>query len=322
MEETLKIPLGRTPEEAVEKFRGGQMGRVIHRESVDGGMLLFYKKENELKTSGLQLEFVRKSWFGWKWGMGGGYSISFSYVQDASQKMAASFMAMPYSKGSLSVPFPIFFGELLDDSVQQVAVAVENDDVEQQATVIREGLETPIWFAALPRTAAVPYRIELYDGDGTMTGSKTVNDPTDSDLVTLRADANGDFKDWALSPLFETQGKDADGNTIITMLRGIENKLGMIDSPLIVGTPQKVLWHFWGDQDVLEGNLRIEGTSAETGDTVVLFETRLTKGASVRGSTTSAPSSIRLTELGLWKLDVYINDDLFGSVIVEGKDSY
>lgn len=206
LKETIPIPLGRTPEEAVEKFRRSQMGRVIHKESVDGGMLLFYKKENKPETSSLQLEYVRKTWFGWKWGTGGGYGISFGAVQDASQQMAASFMAMPYLKGSLTVPFPILFGELLDDSVQQVTVAVENGDVEQQATVIREGLETPIWFAALPRTAAVPYRIELYDREGTMTGSKTVSNPTDYGHVTLRKD---DYKDWALSPLFDVEGKSS-----------------------------------------------------------------------------------------------------------------
>ncbi|MDG0809598.1 hypothetical protein [Cohnella rhizosphaerae] len=73
----LHIPIGRTPEEAVEKFRRFHTMRVVHREAVDGGVLLFIKRDMQQSGTELQVEFVRRTWLGWKWGMGGGYGIGY-----------------------------------------------------------------------------------------------------------------------------------------------------------------------------------------------------------------------------------------------------
>lgn len=45
MSGTIHIPIGKTPEEAIERFRGHNDSlQIIHQEPVDGGMVLFNKK--------------------------------------------------------------------------------------------------------------------------------------------------------------------------------------------------------------------------------------------------------------------------------------
>lgn len=57
---TIRIPIGKTPEDALQRFRDNQSSHIIHRESLDGGMLLFLKRFNQDKSTHLQVEYIRK----------------------------------------------------------------------------------------------------------------------------------------------------------------------------------------------------------------------------------------------------------------------
>jgi hypothetical protein len=105
-------------------------------------------------------------------------------------------------------------------------------------------------------------------------------------------------------------------------LIGVKDRIGITTAPLLVDVSQKVLWYFWGDPEKLTGSLKIMGTSKNSGEAITLFEGKLGKGNSVLGSTTSMPSGIKLTDAGLWRLDVYINGKLFESLIVQGNSSH
>jgi len=61
---TIHIPLSKTPDDAVQQFRGLPSMQVIHREPVEGGILLFVKRFNEEDASNLQVEYARKTWLG------------------------------------------------------------------------------------------------------------------------------------------------------------------------------------------------------------------------------------------------------------------
>jgi hypothetical protein len=124
---------------------------------------------------------------------------------------------------------------------------------------------------------------------------------------------------WEISSTFGVPFKDDQGNERTFMLRGIENKLGITDAPLYVGVSQKVLWHFWGDPETLVGKaFKVEGTSAKSGEKIKLFEySRLGLSPNL-GATTSLPSGIKLTSTGLWKLDIYLDNVYYDSLIVQG----
>lgn len=101
---TLHIPLGKTPDKAVERFRGPSSMEVIHREPVKGGNLLFMRRYNQTDSSNLQVEYVRKTWIGWKWVWGGGYGFS----ESLQSKSSFNYMSMP--KLDHQPPFPWFLG--------------------------------------------------------------------------------------------------------------------------------------------------------------------------------------------------------------------
>ncbi|MCL6460140.1 MAG: hypothetical protein K6T85_19285, partial [Gorillibacterium sp.] len=66
---TLHIPIGQTPQEAIEKFRNYSDIQIVHQEALEGGALVFYKRSYMKDGTDLEVEYVRKTWLGWKWGM-------------------------------------------------------------------------------------------------------------------------------------------------------------------------------------------------------------------------------------------------------------
>jgi hypothetical protein len=76
------------------------------------------------------------------------------------------------------------------------------------------------------------------------------------------------------------------------------------------------MWHFWGTPAELQGSLKITGTSKETGETITVFEADAT-GQPNNGADAHNPSMMSLPSPGLWQLEVFIGEKLFGSVVVE-----
>ncbi|MCL6604830.1 MAG: hypothetical protein K6T94_18360 [Paenibacillus sp.] len=185
---TIHIPLGETPEDAIQQFRNFMGMEVIHREPVDSGMLLFFKKNNQEENINLQVEYARKTWLGWKWGWGGGYSISKSLQADS----ALNYMIMPREKG-LSTPFPLVFGYVLNSSIQSITVEVKGrvegegeSQSEYHAKLTKGDIGQTIWFVSLPSSTSMPFDIKGFDEKGELLAEKTITDPRDSGSVEFR----------------------------------------------------------------------------------------------------------------------------------------
>ncbi|WP_145040602.1 hypothetical protein [Paenibacillus sp. Y412MC10] len=178
----LHIPLGKTPDNAVEQFRGPSSMHVIHREPVSGGTLLFMKRPYQAGSHNLQVEYVRKTRIGWKWAWGGGYGIG-----ESSQSIAAlNYMGMP-ELDHLSTPFPMVFGDILDPSIKKVSVKIKGKgSYNAKLTAAEAG--RMIWFVFLPSPASTPFDIEGLDGEGNLIARKTITDPRDSGSVHFEMD--------------------------------------------------------------------------------------------------------------------------------------
>ncbi|SFI36575.1 hypothetical protein SAMN02799624_00619 [Paenibacillus sp. UNC496MF] len=178
---TAHIPLERTPEEAARKVRDISTMEVVHRENVNGGALLFVNWSTKPGQVTFGVEYVRKSWLGWKWVTGGQYGFSGAGVD--SRK--ADYMSLPTAKG---LPAPaILFGQLLSPDIANVTVTIGGPDGGDYAAKIvpygREGRR--IWFAVLPRTAAAPYGISATDASGSAVAGVSFDDPTKSGILPL-----------------------------------------------------------------------------------------------------------------------------------------
>lgn len=122
-------------------------------------------------------------------------------------------------------------------------------------------------------------------------------------------------KDWKVSQLFKSGA--------YTMI-GQEGKLGFIydDSEVVRFYPnqtQKYMWHFWGKPEELQGSLKVKGISKETGEKITVIEDLELVGPN-NGADAHTPSQISLPSPGLWRLDTYIGEKLFGSITVQVHD--
>lgn len=116
---------------------------------------------------------------------------------------------------------------------------------------------------------------------------------------------------WKESPLFESENLS---------FIGVENHLGFTydESELMrfyPGKVQKYAWHFWGNEEELNGKLMIKAIHKETNKEVTLLKDLGLMGPN-SGADRHVPSSMSLPDSGMWKLDVFIGGDLYGSVIV------
>lgn len=116
---------------------------------------------------------------------------------------------------------------------------------------------------------------------------------------------------WNESSLFESGG--------YTMI-GEEGRLGFIydDGEEVRFYPNKVqkyMWHFWGEEQELEGELKVVATHGIEDEEI--YVTGGVLGAANNGADKHAPSNMSLPISGIWKLDAYIGESLFGSVYVK-----
>ncbi|GAB6990242.1 hypothetical protein [Paenibacillus pini] len=182
LKSTIRIPIGKTPDEAVQKFRMFSSMDVIHRERVDGGSILFINRSPQKEGSYLQVEYVRETWLGWKWVWGGGYGIGKSDSPQA--KPALNYMSMPEVE-NVSTPFPIVFGDILDSSIKNVTVESKSIG-KHKAKLSAINSEKRIWFVLLPSLEFIPFVIKGFNEKGELLAFKTITDPRDMGLIDLR----------------------------------------------------------------------------------------------------------------------------------------
>nr|WP_269846587.1 DUF4871 domain-containing protein [Paenibacillus roseus] len=130
---------------------------------------------------------------------------------------------------------------------------------------------------------------------------------------------------WEVSPLFVSGP--------YTMI-GKEGRLGFIYSDnelsrFYPGKQQKYMWHFWGSdpqksQAKLGKEVKVIAVSKTTGKEMELMKTKVMQSGSYYVQSEiwdnepafRVPSMMSLPSPGLWRLDVYIDDKLFDSVVV------
>lgn len=179
LSDTLHIPLGDTPQDALQQLgRLQSTEEVIYRETVEGGVLLFMTRPNA-DASNLRVEYIRKTWLGWKWVWGGGFSMS----EPLQTKAALNYMNMP-KLDHVSTPFPMVFGEIRDSSINNITAEIKGAE-KHHAKLAEAGPNKKIWFVFLPSSAFTPFDIEGLNAEGARIAHKTISDPNDSDLIDL-----------------------------------------------------------------------------------------------------------------------------------------
>ncbi|MGG3283109.1 DUF4871 domain-containing protein [Paenibacillus solani] len=97
---------------------------------------------------------------------------------------------------------------------------------------------------------------------------------------------------------------------------GVEGRLGFIHPGLVAGQPNKYMWHFWGRDEELTGDLDITAVKKDTTEIIEVFRSKLRPGKH-NGADATLPTTMSLPSPGLWRIMTSIDGQLFGSVIVE-----
>lgn len=114
--------------------------------------------------------------------------------------------------------------------------------------------------------------------------------------------------DWKVSPTFQSGGYE---------MRGIPGRLAIIETPFVAGQSQKYMWHFWGSLDEVTGKLTILAEHQDSGKKMPLLQkVYIVPAKPNNGADNHLPTLMSLPSKGLWKLDVYIDERPFDSIIV------
>jgi len=119
---------------------------------------------------------------------------------------------------------------------------------------------------------------------------------------------------WNESSLFESDG--------VPMI-GEEGRLGFLYEDIeglrfYPNKTQKYMWHFWGNEDELIGDFKVLGTHENSNEEIIVVPKKEMSILSPNnGANQHSPTNMTLPKSGMWKLDAYIGDKIFGSVYVK-----
>ncbi|KRF01760.1 hypothetical protein ASG89_25725 [Paenibacillus sp. Soil766] len=174
--ETLRVPLGDTPEEAIRQFRGSsfeQIFKTILQEPLHGGILQFSKRLQNHSGTDLRVDIAKKLWLGWKWTSGGGYSIGGDKM-DASSDSALSYMMMPMRLEKPKGDF-LIFGEIGDTSITHIVVkGDERGTREYEAEIVKTDEGYVVWYMVLPASVSVPFDLQAYTDQNELRAMLTI----------------------------------------------------------------------------------------------------------------------------------------------------
>ncbi len=87
--------------------------------------------------------------------------------------------------------------------------------------------------------------------------------------------------------------------------------------PIVANDPNKYMWYLWGE-NLSNKPFKVIGTNTDTKQEVVIFDDKVL-GSELNGADAHTPSLMEFPTAGIWNLDAYVGEKLFGNIIVEVK---
>ncbi len=133
---------------------------------------------------------------------------------------------------------------------------------------------------------------------------------------------------WEVTPTFTVEGEERE-----IVFRGFKNEVAFMDGmDFTKGEEYKTRWFFWGEEleEVNKGSFTLVGNHQETGEEVTLVEStawellnptyKETATKTILGAQSSQHTVFSLPTAGLWRLDAYIGDKLYGNIVIDVKE--
>ncbi len=138
-------------------------------------------------------------------------------------------------------------------------------------------------------------------------------------------------ENWVVTSTFSIQLETPEGSSE-ALLKGIKGKAAFLDTEFVVGKKAKTRWFFWGKElkEVNKENFKLIGVHKETGEEKILVDSngwevtnptyRETETKTVLGAQSSQHTVFFLPDAGLWRLDAYIGEKIYGSIVIKVKE--
>lgn len=134
-------------------------------------------------------------------------------------------------------------------------------------------------------------------------------------ITMLAACSNKQEANWEESEFFDVG---------MYKMIGTENKIGFIYNPdhllFVENQVNKYMWHIWADKEELQGGFKVLASSEDKPDEkieILNLKSEFDYLSPNNGATTHIPSHMMLPKSGMWKLETYINDQLFDEIYVK-----
>ncbi|MBS4220982.1 DUF4871 domain-containing protein [Bacillus sp. FJAT-49711] len=116
--------------------------------------------------------------------------------------------------------------------------------------------------------------------------------------------------DWTVSSTFPHD---------IYTIRGIQDKIGFIDSHYTSGVPNKYMWHFW--DSIPRGDLSVVAINEKSLkiSPALMHDDNYVWTTSHVGPNYTLPSNMKFNEPGKWALLIYIGDEYIDTIVVDVK---
>lgn len=127
---------------------------------------------------------------------------------------------------------------------------------------------------------------------------------------------------WEPSPSFVTDLSEEEAKTAASKgahprsVTGVEGRLAFLGMDFAAGKPNKYMWHFWGPDEELTGDLTFTAVKQHSHEIIDVFQTDI-RPSPMYGADAMLPSMMMLPSPGLWRIMASIDGQLFGSVVVE-----
>lgn len=116
------------------------------------------------------------------------------------------------------------------------------------------------------------------------------------------------------SPIFSIE-KTVGGKPVKQAMRGEEGKFGFEEVPFIATQQEKTMFHFWNNPDLPGQKIVIVGENQDTKEKVEIARVTLSQGMTA-GASASATALMLFPTKGLWRIDITIGDQVYGSISI------
>jgi hypothetical protein len=104
------------------------------------------------------------------------------------------------------------------------------------------------------------------------------------------------------------------GKLAVQIAAGVEGETIQL-SPIRPNQPDKYMWYLWGE-NLTRKSFKVIGANIDTKQEVVIVE-GIVLGPGMNGADAHTPSTMEFPNAGVWKLVAYVDEEIFGHIIIE-----